>query len=143
MIHSVGRSSSSSSSTRPVFANYQFHKSCYRLYEKYTKWPFSIFTPIAGIALMLRFSAAVLFNHLIGALNRIQQIQAHRRTREEQKKRKIRILRIISRMNIGGASIHVKNLTENLNPEKFTSPPHYGNRISWGRRHGVHYQFQR
>jgi len=117
VIHSVGKSSS----TRPVFANYQFHKSCYRLYEKYAKWPFSIFSPIAGIALMLRFLTAVLFHHLIGALNRIQQIQAHRRTREEEKKRKIRILRTISRMNIGGASIHVKNLTENLNSEKFAA----------------------
>jgi glycosyltransferase involved in cell wall biosynthesis len=32
---------------------------------------------------------------------------------------KIKILRIISRMNIGGPSIHVKNLTEGLDPSKY------------------------
>jgi glycosyltransferase involved in cell wall biosynthesis len=38
-----------------------------------------------------------------------------------QKTGKIKILRIISRMNIGGPSIHVKNLTEKLNSNRFTT----------------------
>ena len=113
--HSVGKSSS----TRPVFANYQFHKNCYRLYEKYARGPFSIFTPLAGIALMYRFLIAVLFNHLVGVLKKIQKIQKPCRTEGEQQKHKIRILRVISRMNIGGPSIHVKNLTEGLDERKF------------------------
>ena len=65
VIHSVGKSSS----TRPIFANYQFHKSCYRLYDKYAQWPFSVLTPVAGIALMLRFLLAALYNYLnIGSI---------------------------------------------------------------------------
>ena len=115
VIHSVGKSSN----TRPVFANFQFHKNCYRLFEKYAKGPFSIFTPLAGIALMLRFLAAVIFNYLNGISNRIQVISKNNRTKEERKKDKIRILRVISRMNIGGPSIHVKNLTEGLNKKKY------------------------
>ncbi len=35
--------------------------------------------------------------------------------------KKVKILRVISRLNIGGSSVHVKNLTENLNPEKFST----------------------
>ena len=117
VIHSVGKSSN----TRPIFANYQFHKSCYRLYEKYAKGPFSIFTPLAGIALMYRFLIAVIFNQLAGALNKIKQNHNQRLKRGEQKKHKIRVLRVISRMNIGGPSIHVKNLTEGLNKKKYES----------------------
>ena len=115
VIHSVGKSSS----TRPIFANYQFHKSCYRLYEKYAKGPFSIFTPLAGIALMYRFIIAIFFNYLTEVLNKIKQIHKQQHVRGEQKRRKIRILRIISRMNIGGVSLHVNNLTEYLNTNKF------------------------
>jgi len=60
VVHSVGKSSD----TRPAFAIFQFHKSCFRLYEKYASWPFSFLTPVAAIALMLRFSAAVFYNYL-------------------------------------------------------------------------------
>ena len=31
----------------------------------------------------------------------------------------LRVLRVISRLNIGGPSIHVKNLTEGLNKNKY------------------------
>ena len=74
VIHSVGKSSK----TRPVFANFQFHKSCYRLYEKYAKWPFSILVPFAIIALMLRFLTTVLFSKIIAFLNRIRFHETHR-----------------------------------------------------------------
>jgi GT2 family glycosyltransferase/glycosyltransferase involved in cell wall biosynthesis len=117
VIHSVGKSSN----TRPIFANYQFHKSCYRLYEKYAKGPLSIFTPLAGIALMYRFLIAIFFNYLNAEQNKIQKIQKQRQNREEQKIHKIRILRIISRMNIGGTSVHVNNLTEYLNTNRFVT----------------------
>ena len=38
---------------------------------------------------------------------------------EESKHRKIKVLRVVSRLNIGGPTIHVKNLTEFLEPNKF------------------------
>lgn len=114
VIHSVGKSSS----TRPVFANYQFHKSCYLLYKKYAKWPLSLFTPAAGIALMLRFLTAVLFNHFNNTLN-IIRTRKHHRKKEAMRNDRIRILRVISRLNIGGPSIHVRNLTEGLDKNQF------------------------
>lgn len=67
VIHSVGKSSS----TRPFFSIFQFHKSCYRLYDKYSPKPYSIFTPIAGIALMLRFLIAAAINSSHSIVNRI------------------------------------------------------------------------
>ncbi|MBC8176596.1 MAG: glycosyltransferase family 1 protein, partial [Deltaproteobacteria bacterium] len=36
-------------------------------------------------------------------------------------KKKIKILRIITRLNIGGPSIHVSLLTKGLDPERFES----------------------
>ena len=117
VIHKVGVSSN----TRPVFANYQFHKSCYRLYEKYAEWPFSAITPIAGIALMLRFLVAIFFNWINRAINRIRKVQEKKNSEKNKKQNKIRIFRVISRMNIGGPSIHVKNLVEYLDSNKFES----------------------
>jgi GT2 family glycosyltransferase/glycosyltransferase involved in cell wall biosynthesis len=117
VLHTVGKSSD----TIPIFANFQFHKSCYRLYEKYAKGPLSIFTPLAGMALMYRFLIAIFFNYLNAEQNKIQKIQKQRQNREEQKIHKIRILRIISRMNIGGTSVHVNNLTEYLNTNRFVT----------------------
>ena len=68
--HFVGKSSSS----RPIFAVFQFHKSCYKLYAKYTKGPLSILTPLVGIGLMLRFLFAVIFSYSNKALNRVRTI---------------------------------------------------------------------
>ncbi len=82
VIHSVGMSSN----TSPVFANYQFHKSCYRLYEKYAKGPFFIFTPLAGIALMYRFLIAIIFNYLTESLNKIHKIRKQDRDKRRTKK---------------------------------------------------------
>ncbi len=115
IIHCVGESSN----TRPVFANYQFHKSCYRLYDKYIDWPFSILTPIAGIALMLRFLLAVLFNWFGSIFYRVRSTLKDDDIKNDQQLKKVKILRIISRMNIGGPSIHVKNLTEILDKNKY------------------------
>ena len=117
VIHYGGKSSN----TRPVFANLHFHRSCYRLYNKYAVWPFSLFTPVAGMALMIRFLIAALFNHLSGAINPTQIGKQEEKSGDVSKTKKIRVLRIISRMNIGGPSIHVKNLTEGLPKNIFIS----------------------
>jgi glycosyltransferase involved in cell wall biosynthesis len=70
---------------------------------------------------MYRFLIAIFFNYLNAEQNKIQKIQKQRQTREEQKIHKIRILRVISRMNIGGTSVHVNNLTEYLNTNRFVT----------------------
>ena len=117
VVHYVGESSN----TRPIFANYQFHKSCHQLFEKHAKWPLSIISPVAGIALMLRFVISIMFNWSNRVLNRLNIIKVKKSCRKETKKNKIRVLRVISRMNIGGPSIHVKNLIENIDANKFES----------------------
>ncbi len=47
-------------------------------------------------------------------------------TSRRESREKIRILRIISRMNIGGPAIHVKNLAEGLNAERFCTQLVFG-----------------
>lgn len=49
--HDVGKSSDK----RPIASLYNFHKSAYLLFEKYAKWPISLFKPIAFMALAMRF----------------------------------------------------------------------------------------
>ena len=108
-----------SSNTRPIFSNFHFHRSCYRLYDKYAGWPYSVCTPIAGMALMLRFLIAAAINHLHSVVAQLPDRKPARSIGEQKRRGKVKVLRIISRMNIGGPSIHVKNLTENLNPNRF------------------------
>jgi GT2 family glycosyltransferase/glycogen synthase len=110
-----------SSNTRPLFSNFHFHKSCYRLYDKYAGWPYSIFTPLAGMALMLRFLIAAAINYLGSVFKLLPGADASDAAQPGHDPGTIRVLRIISRMNIGGPSIHVKNLTENMNPQRFTT----------------------
>ncbi len=62
-----------SSNTRPLFSNYHFHRSCYRLYDKYAGWPYSLFTPVTAIALMLRFMLAAVVNFVKMILSRIRR----------------------------------------------------------------------
>ncbi len=122
VIHIGGKSSNS----RPIFSNFHFHKSCYRLYDKYAVSPYSVLTPIAGMALMLRFLIAVVFNILGSALARLPARTTVSPDGRKKRRGEIKILRIISRMNIGGPSVHVKNLMENLNPKKFVSQLIFG-----------------
>ena len=117
VVHIGGKSSN----TRPVFSNFHFHKSCYRLYDKYASWPYSLLTPIAGMALMLRFLLAAAINYLQSVVARLPARKPASLPGRQHRHGKIKILRIISRMNIGGPSIHVKNLTENLNSNRFVT----------------------
>ena len=117
IIHYVGKSSG----TRPVFATYQFHKSCYLLYSKYVKGPLSLLSCIAGVALMLRFLTAIIFNHANKIIDRKGILPPRRSRIVGGENNSIRILRIISRMNIGGPSIHVNNLTRKLSTERYTT----------------------
>lgn len=66
MTHFVGKSSN----TRPIFANYQFHKNSYLLYDKYARWPISYLMPVVGITLMMRFIVVIFFNKLSRSVKR-------------------------------------------------------------------------
>jgi GT2 family glycosyltransferase len=49
-----------SSNNRPIFATYQFHRSCYYLFKKHCKWPMKVFMPFAFITLIIRCIIAML-----------------------------------------------------------------------------------
>ncbi len=111
-----------SSSTRPIRSIYHFHKSCYLLYDKYIHWPLSLSKPFAFLGLSLRFCVAAFF-HLVNL-----QISRHplfksavKRKKHNRTSKKIKVLRIITRLNIGGPAIHVNLLTKGLDIKKFES----------------------
>ncbi len=43
-----------SSSQKPIFSTFHFHKSCYHLFKKHAKWPNTLLTPIAFTGLTFR-----------------------------------------------------------------------------------------
>ena len=111
-----------SSNTRPIRSIYHFHKSCYLLYDKYIHWPLSISKPFAFLGLSLRFCVASFFHLVNFQISRHHTLKSTaKRKKREQIKQKIKVLRIITRLNIGGPAIHVHLLTKGLDKEKFES----------------------
>ena len=118
IIHLIG----ASSMTRPVRSIYHFHISCYRLYEKYIHWPLSISKPFAFLGLAWRFYIAFIFHIVNSRISEYHRLKpAEKPIEVKDKHSKIKILRIITRMNIGGPAIHVNLLNQGLNAEKFES----------------------
>ncbi len=60
VVHSVG----TSSSTKPVRSLIEFHKSCYRLFDKYNRTSFKFINPLVAAALALRFMMTILLNKM-------------------------------------------------------------------------------
>jgi GT2 family glycosyltransferase/glycosyltransferase involved in cell wall biosynthesis len=120
VMHHVGKSSD----TKLVFSILQFHKSSYLLYIKDYKCTTSFIAPFVLIGLILRCI------YVIG-LNLIQR-RLHSRNvhypadkkinyRHQTKSKKVKILRIVSRLNIGGPSIHCSILIKKLDQNHFVS----------------------
>ena len=117
-----------SSNTRPIQSIYHFHISCYRLYEKYIHWPLSILKPFAFLGLAWRFYIASFF-HMVNRRN-VQKYRlkpAKKPIEVIDKHSKIKVLRIITRMNIGGPAIHVSLLNNGLDSERLESTLVVGN----------------
>lgn len=101
---------------------FEFHKSSYRLFDKYfKKWGWLI-KPIVILALALRMLSVLAANVFRVSSLRIfaEKTKAISEPRSDAAK-KIKILTIISRLNIGGPAIHVSVVTKGLNREKFDS----------------------
>jgi len=118
IIHYVGVSSGQAF-LRSIF---EFHKSSYRLFNKYTKNSLWFLRPlaIAGISLHLFY---VLASNRLHALHEKLEfsrvgIKEHRVI---EKKKEIKVLRVIARLNIGGPAIHVHLLAKGLDGSKFQS----------------------
>ena len=118
VVHYVG-GSSEKSIARSVL---EFHKSCYLLFKKYVRFPVSVLNPVAFSGLILRFFF-VLASH--GVIWGIRTVGGTRREERplpaEGAKGRVKIVRIIARLNIGGPAIHVYLLTKGLNDGRFES----------------------
>lgn len=117
IMHYVG-----ASSERNVFRSVlEFHKSCHLLFKKYVSPGFRFFTSIAFWLLIFRFFF-VMAGHLLKRPTQVLGIEGGRRSVSlSLEERKIKILRIIARLNIGGPSIHVHILTNGLDRRRFKS----------------------
>jgi glycosyltransferase involved in cell wall biosynthesis len=123
--HHIGKSSNK----RPFPSIYHFHRSSYLLHEKYTNFPLSLLNPLVLILLTFR-GIIIAFITIVkryktrphlpkgSAVFRIKKIGG---VHKISKKEKIKILRIISRLNIGGPAIHVNLLHGGINSDWFES----------------------
>ncbi len=68
VVHSVG----TSSSTKPARSLIEFHKSCYRLFNKYNRTPFKFINPLVAAALALRLLMSILINKVGRVFERIR-----------------------------------------------------------------------
>ncbi len=120
--HIVGMSSS----TKPIFSKFHFHKSGYRLFEKYATWPYSLLSPFAGVALMLRFLISVLFSFLRLVVERATEADSKHIVKTKISTDKTRVSRNISKMKVlhvykdfyppvkGGIESHINLLSTGL-----------------------------
>jgi len=98
----------------------EFHKSSYRLFVKYSKFSIWFIKPFVIIGLSLRL-CFVLTSNGIRVWYTKSKFAIHRKeeTVVLEEERKIKVLRIIARLNIGGPAIHVHLLTNGLDENKF------------------------
>jgi GT2 family glycosyltransferase len=68
VVHSIG----TSSSTRPVRSLIEFHKSCYRLFDKYNRTSFKLLNPLVAAVLALRLVISIVVNKVGTAFERIR-----------------------------------------------------------------------
>ncbi|PIP27129.1 MAG: hypothetical protein COX30_03625 [Candidatus Moranbacteria bacterium CG23_combo_of_CG06-09_8_20_14_all_39_10] len=118
VVHFVGVSSDQ----LLVRSLFEFHKSVYLLFEKYSRPSSWIMKAMIISGLYFRFCFVIISSGIALWIRKHQvpvrhEIEAFVPTLT----RKIRVLRMIARLNIGGPAIHVYLLTKGLNEERFDS----------------------
>jgi GT2 family glycosyltransferase/glycosyltransferase involved in cell wall biosynthesis len=113
ILHLVGKSSSKLF-TRSIL---EFHKSVYRLFEKYNRPSIWLLKPLIIMGLFLRSSSLIASNNLYGFIKK--EPDSPDDIPYAAPPKRIKILRMIARLNIGGPAIHVHLLTKGLDPQKF------------------------
>jgi glycosyltransferase involved in cell wall biosynthesis len=116
VIHHVGVSSEKAFLRSTI----EFHISSYKLFVKHRRYPHWLVKPFAITGLSIRLC-------FILAFRGIQIWQAKHRSKITWKEtdltlareRKIKVLRMIARLNIGGPAIHVHLLTKGLDVKRF------------------------
>ena len=119
VMHYVGVSSETNM-FRSVF---EFHRSIYHLFDKHANAPYSLLKPLVFWGIIYRF--LFVFISQLGRKCFLRQ-KKHQFWKSMPEPReandlRIRILRFIARLNIGGPSIHVHLLTNGLDCTKFRS----------------------
>ena len=111
------------SSEKNVFRSVlEFHKSIYHLFEKHAERPYLFLKPLVYWGLIYRFlfviisqSGGRLFRRLKARTTYPAPVQT------PQTDGRIKIVRFIARLNIGGPSIHVYLLTKGIDEKRFSS----------------------
>lgn len=116
IFHSVGKSSEK----KAIGAILHFHISCFKLFGKHARMPWKLLIPIAFAGLTARCLFVFLLYAGNSALLAIKCKKSSSKKEEYNAKNKmIRTLRIVSRLNIGGPSIHVTLLSNKMDPQRF------------------------
>lgn len=114
VVHYVG-----GSSNQFVFnSQIAFHKSAYLLFEKYNPSLSLFFKVMVMIGLYYRL-CLVAASNVKFLQSRISEKRLCIASFIVEEKRKIKILRVIARLNIGGPAIHIHLLTTGLHPDRF------------------------
>ena len=67
VVHSIG----TSSSTKPARSLIEFHKSCYRLFDKYNRTSFKFMNPLVAAMLAMRLVVSIVLNKVGTAFERV------------------------------------------------------------------------
>ena len=117
LVHYVG----GSSNTAFLRSNLEFHKSSYRLFRKSQRSPVKFLSPLVIFGLAFRMSLVLLSNGLPLWYGRLKSsaksMEAPMTSHDERGK--IKVLRLLGRLNIGGPSVHVHVLTRGLDTDRF------------------------
>jgi GT2 family glycosyltransferase/glycosyltransferase involved in cell wall biosynthesis len=109
-----------SSKQAPLRSIFEFHKSCYRLFEKYRKPSLWLLKPLAIAGLSLRLCFVLVSNGMRVWYEKHKfAVSRKEEARVLEKGKRIKVLRMIARLNIGGPAIHVYLLTKGLDAKKF------------------------
>ncbi|MBW1614114.1 MAG: glycosyltransferase family 2 protein, partial [Deltaproteobacteria bacterium] len=118
VIHYVGVSSDKALSRSII----EFHKSSYRLFEKYGKPYLWFLKPFAIAGLSLRLCFVFASNWIRVKVGKYEfSIGRKKESLALEKEKRIKVLRIIAGLNIGGPAIHVHLLTNGIDEQKFES----------------------
>jgi len=118
VIHFVGGSSEKS----PIKSILEFHKSSFKIFFKYSNPTYRFFSPFVATALMFRMVLVAIQNRINARINKYSYLQpAINKPECANRTKRIQLLRIISRLNIGGPSIHTHLLAAELDKTWFQS----------------------
>jgi GT2 family glycosyltransferase/glycogen synthase len=108
-------------------STYEFHKSSYLLFDKYNRLLPWLVRPLILCGLFLRLCFVVGSAEIALCLGRLGQAGLAVRRPRVGRRGRIKVLRMIARLNIGGPAIHVHLLTQGLDRTRFESQLVAGN----------------